>query len=93
MLLTPRHVFPWQRYSKDGYDSNQRWALPVLHFPINMVIYHYPPVAVIFMVILHVSIIKSHPNLFSSYYSKHTIWVIYSFSINLGEFVYNVVHK
>ena len=53
-----------------------------------MVIYHYPPIGVIFMVILHVFIIKNDPNLFSNYYPKYTIWVIYPFILNLGEFIY-----
>ena len=35
-----------------------RWALLVLHYPGNMVIYHYSLVGVIFMVLLHVIIIK-----------------------------------
>ena len=37
----------------------------------------------IFMVILHVFIIKIYPNLFSNYYPKYTIWVIYPFLLNL----------
>ena len=56
----------------------------------NVVIYHYPPVGVIFMVILHVSVIKNYPNLFSNYYPKYTFWVIYPLSMNLGEFIYEV---
>ena len=55
-----------------------------------MVIYHYPPIGVILMVILHVIIIKNHPNLFSNYYPKYTIWVIYPFILNFGEFIYEV---
>ena len=55
------------------------WALLVLHYPRNMVICHYPPIGVIFMLILHVFIIKNCPNLFSNYYPKYTIWVIYPF--------------
>ena len=31
---------------------NHRWVLPVLHYPSNLVIYHYPPFWVILMVIL-----------------------------------------
>ena len=56
----------------------------------NVVIYHYPPVGVIFMVILHVFIIKNYPNLFSNYYPKYTFWVIYPFLMNLGEFIFEV---
>ena len=56
----------------------------------NVVIYHYPPVGVIFMVILHVFIIKNYPNLFSNYYPKYTFWVIYPFLMSLGEFIYEV---
>ena len=51
-----------------------------------MVIYHYPLIGVIFMVILHIFIIKNYPNLFSNYYPKYTIQVIYLFIFNLGEF-------
>ena len=69
---------------------DHRWALPVFHYPRNMVIYHYPPIEVIFMVILYVFIIKNYPNLFSNYYPKYTIWVIYPFILNLGEFIYKV---
>ena len=57
----------------------------------NVVIYHDPQVGVIFMVILHVSIIKNYPNLFSNYYPKYTFWVIYPFLMNLGEFIYKVI--
>ena len=56
----------------------------------NMVIYHYPPVGVILMVILHVFIIKNYPNLFSNYYPKYIFWIIYPFLMNLGEFIYKV---
>ena len=49
-----------------------RWELPVLRYPRNMVIYHYPLVGVIFMVTLHVFIIKNYPNSFSNYYPKYT---------------------
>ena len=55
-----------------------------------MVIYHYLPVGVIFMIILHVFIIKNYPNLFSKYYPKGTIWVIYPFILNFGGFIYEV---
>ena len=44
--------------------GKHRKVLPVLRYPRNMVIYHYPLIRVIFMVILHVFIIKSDPNLF-----------------------------
>ena len=43
-----------------------------------------------FMVILHVFIIKKYPNLFSNYYPKYTIWVFYPFTLDLGEFIYEV---
>ena len=55
-----------------------------------MVIYQYPPIRVIFMVILHVFIIKNYPNLFSNYYPKYTIREIYPFILNFGEFIYEV---
>ena len=55
-----------------------------------MVIYHYPLIQVIYMVILHVFIIKNYPNLFSNYYPKSKIWVIYPFILNFGEFIYEV---
>ena len=67
-----------------------RWALPVFRYPRNVLIYHYPPIRVIFMVILHVFIIKNYPNLFSNYYHKYTIWVIYPFILSFGSFIYEV---
>ena len=67
-----------QGRGQGGFGGN-RWALPVLHYPRNMVIYHYPPVGVIFMVILYVFIIINYPNLFSNYHPKYKIWVIYPF--------------
>ena len=42
------------------------------------------------MVILHLFIIKNYPNLFSNYYPKFTIGVIYPFILNFGEFIYEV---
>ena len=63
------------RYNR-GTDVEHRWALPSVHYPRNMVIYHYPPIGVIFMVILHVFTTKNYPNFSSNYYPKHTIWVI-----------------
>ena len=60
-----------------------RRLLPVLHYTRNMVIYHYPLIGVIYMVFLHVFIIKNHPNLFSNYYPKSKIWVIYPLSLNI----------
>ena len=66
--------------------SHHRWVLPVLRYPRNMVIYHYPLIGVIFMVILHIFILKNYANLFSKYYPKYTIRVIYPFIFNLGEF-------
>ena len=55
-----------------------------------MVVYHYPPIGVIFMVIFHVFIIKNYPNVFLKYYFKYKIWLIYPFILNLGEFIYKV---
>ena len=55
-----------------------------------MVIYHYLLIGVIYMVILHVFIIKNYPNLFSNYYPKYTIWINYPFILNFGEFIYEV---
>ena len=52
--------------------------------------YCYPPIEVTFMVTLHVFIIKYYPNLSSNYYPKLTIWIIYPFILNLGEFIYEV---
>ena len=69
---------------------SHRWALPVLYYLRNMEIYHYPPIGVVFMVILHVFIIKNYPYLFSNYYPKFTIWVIYPFILNFGDFIYEV---
>ena len=34
------------------------WEWTVLHYPINMVIYHYPLIGVIYMVILHILLSK-----------------------------------
>ena len=73
-------------YSSMGH----RWVLTVLRSPRNMVIYHYPLIGVIYMVILHVFIIKNYPNFFSNYYPKYTIRVIYPLLLNLGEFLYEV---
>ena len=71
-----------------------RWqhgrVLPVFRYPRNMVIYHYPLIGVIYMVSLHIIIIKNYPNLFSKYYPKYTIRVNYPFILNLGEFIYKV---
>ena len=55
-----------------------------------MVVYHYALIGVICMVIFHVFIIKNYPNLFSNYYPKYTIRVLYPFILNLGEFIYEV---
>ena len=55
-----------------------------------MVIYHYPLIEVIYLVILHVFMIKNYSNLFSNYYPKSTIWLIYPFILNFGEFIYEV---
>ena len=56
-----------------------RWALTVLRYPRNIVIYHDPPVGVIFMVIVHVFIINNYPNFYSHYQPEYTFWVIYPF--------------
>ena len=53
-----------------------RWVLPVLRYPKNMFIYHYPLIGVILIVILLIFIIQNYPNLFSKYYPKFTIQVI-----------------
>ena len=66
------------------------WALPVLCYPINILIFYYPLTGVVYMVILHVFIIKNYPNLFSNYYPKYTIQVNYPFILNLGELIYKV---
>ena len=50
-----------------------------------MVIYHYPLIWVIFMVILLIFIIQNYPNFFSKYYPKFTIRVIYPFTVMLIE--------
>ena len=76
----------WVKYGHRNPDH--RWALPVLNYPRDLVISHYPSIEVIFMIILHVFIIKKNPNLFSNYYPKYTIWVVYPFILNLGEFLY-----
>ena len=39
-------------------DEMHRWAFPVICYPRNMLIYHYPIFGVTFMVILYVFIIK-----------------------------------
>ena len=64
-----------------------RWEIPILRYPKNMVIYHYPPIEVILMVILYDFIIKYYPNLSSNYYPKYKIWFIYPFILNLGELI------
>ena len=46
------------RLKLDDDPLQHIWALPVLHYPIIMVIYHYAPIGVIDMVMLHVFIIK-----------------------------------
>ena len=54
-----------------------RWVLPVLGYPRNMVIYHYPPIGVIYMVILHVFIIKNDPNCVSRLINWENIRIIF----------------
>ena len=71
-------------------DVAHRWALTVIHYPRNTVIYDYPPIGVTFMVILYFFIFKYYPNLFSNYDPKYTIWVIYPSRLNFGEFIYKV---
>ena len=73
------------KISTKGYGDHRR-VLPVLRYPRNIFIYQYPLIGVIFMVILLIFIIQNYPNLFSKYYPKFTIWVIYPFIFNLGEF-------
>ena len=41
--------------------QEHRWVLPVLHYPSNLVIYHYPPFWEILMVILLIFIIQNYP--------------------------------
>ena len=47
--------------------SEHRWSLPVLRYPINMLIFPYPLFGVIVLVILHVFIIKNSAKVFSNY--------------------------
>ena len=84
MLSSSPYLVTWM------YCLAHRWALTVLHYPRNMVIYHYPLIGVIYMVILHVFIIKNYPNLSSNYYPKYKIRVNYPFILNFGEFIYEV---
>ena len=79
---------PWNRAKQlpQACLSAHRWVLPVLCYPRNMVIYHYPLIGVMFMVILLIFIIRNCPNSFSNYYPKYTIRVIYPFIFNLGYF-------
>ena len=85
-----RSYNPQIKIKKKFPSFSHRWALPVLYYPINMEIYHYPLIGVIYMVILHVFIIKNYPHLFSNYYPKYTIRVNYLFMLNFGEFIYEV---
>ena len=64
-----------------------RWSLPVLCYPRIMVIYHYPLVGVIFMVILHVFIIKNDPNFFQIITLNIHFGQFIPF-MHLGEFIY-----
>ena len=41
-----------------------RWVLPVLRYPSNVIIYHYPIFWIILMVILLILIIQNYPNCF-----------------------------
>ena len=70
----------------DKTPGLNRWVLPVLCYPRNMFIYHYPLIGVILMVILLIFIIQNYPNFFSNDYPKYTIWVIYPFIFNLRKF-------
>ena len=63
----------------EGERMSKVRPLLVLCYHRNMVIYHYPLVGVIFMVILYVFIIKSYPNLLPNYYPKYIFRVIYPF--------------
>ena len=67
-----RSYNPQIKIKKKFPSFSHRWALPVLYYPINMEIYHYPLIGVIYIVILQVFIIKNYPNLFSNYYPKYT---------------------
>ena len=78
--IVPTH--PLRTLVSVANDSMHRRVLPVLHYPRNMVIYHYPLIGVIYMVILHVFKIKNYPNLFSNYYPKYKIQVISPFILN-----------
>ena len=69
---------------------HHRRVLPVLRYPRHTVIYHYPLIGVIFMVVLLIFIIQNYPIFFSNYYPKFTIRVIYPFIFNLGEFQYEL---
>ena len=92
LYLSPSSRNDWRTLSNYFWCTcMHRWELPVLHYPRNMVIYHCPLIGEIYMVILHVFIIKNYPNLFSNYYPKYTIRVNYSFILNFGEFIYEVI--
>ena len=86
--LTPIFVWGfWDLLKRKTWRSpHHRRVLPVLRYSRNMVIYHYPLIWVIFMVILLIFIIQNYPNFFSKYYPKFTIRVIFPFIFNLGEF-------
>ena len=88
--LTSYHFLSRVDGPPSHYTGDHRRVLLVLHYPRNMVIYHYPLIGVIYVVSLHIIIIKNYPNLFSNYYPKYTIWVNYPFILNAGEFIYKV---
>ena len=59
------HLTQYSNVNVDWWDISTYkhiLALTVIRYLRNMVIYHYPLVGVIYMVILHVFIIKNHPN-------------------------------
>ena len=55
---------PGQGRPTELSGGGHRWVLPVLRYPSNLVIYHYPPFWVILMVILLIFIIQNYPNFF-----------------------------
>ena len=59
------------------------WVLPVFRYPINMVIYHYPLVGVIFIVMFHIFITKNYPN-FSQINTLNTYFGSFTPFMHLG---------
>ena len=62
--VTPSFIGKYWRSYWHPLTSHHRWVLPVLRYPSNMVIYHYPLFWVILMVILLIFIIQNYPNFF-----------------------------